>query len=275
MTASLSIVIPAFNEAGRLGQSLRAILDYLNKTSPGADLIVVDDGSDDDTVAVAEEALVSTGRINARVISYQPNRGKGYAVRRGLLDCEGHIAVFSDADLSTPITEMPKLVDPIEQGECDLTFGSRALDRRLIGVHQSWRREQGGRVFNLAVRLATGLPFWDTQCGFKAFRLSACRPILEAANIDRFGFDVELLYVSQIAGLRLKEIPVRWDHKVGVLDASGNYARDSLRMLAEVKKIRQQVDKGLYSEAISAARTMVLVEQKQALHNSGAPGPQR
>lgn len=267
--------MPAFNEAGRLGQSLRAILEYLNKMSPGADLIVVDDGSDDDTVAIAEQALANPGRVNAQVIAYQPNRGKGYAVRRGLLACKGRIALFSDADLSTPITETPKLVDPIEQGEYDLTFGSRALDRRLIGVHQPWRREQGGRVFNLAVRLATGLPFWDTQCGFKAFRMSACRPIIEAANIDRFGFDVELLYVSQVAGLRLKEIPVRWDHRVGALDASGTYARDSFRMLAEVKKIRQQVDKGLYSEAISAARTMVLVEQKQALHNSGAPGPPR
>jgi glycosyltransferase involved in cell wall biosynthesis len=275
MTASLSIVVPAFNESGRVGESLRSILEYLNKTNPQAELIVVDDGSDDNTVAVAQEALAKPGRINARVISYHPNRGKGYAVRCGLLASAARIALFTDADLSTPITETPKLIEPIEQGEYDLTFGSRALDRRLIGVHQPWRREQGGRVFNLAVRLATGLPFWDTQCGFKAFRLSACRPIIEAANIDRFGFDVELLYVAQVAGLRLREIPVRWDHKVGALDASGNYARDSIRMLAEVKKIRQQVDKGLYSEAISAARTMVLVEQKQALHTSGAPGFQR
>jgi glycosyltransferase involved in cell wall biosynthesis len=275
MTVSLSIVVPAFNEAARLGQSLRAILDYLKKTNPGAELIVVDDGSDDDTLAVANQVFADAGNIETRVISYQPNRGKGYAVRCGLLACKGRIAVFSDADLSTPITETPKVVDPIEQGEYDLTFGSRALDRRLIGVHQPWRREQGGRVFNLVVRLATGLPFWDTQCGFKAFRMSAFRPIVEAANIDRFGFDVELLYVSQVAGLRLKEIPVRWDHKVGALDASGNYARDSMRMLGEVKKIRQQVDKGLYSEAISAARTMVLVEQKQALHNSAAPAFKR
>jgi glycosyltransferase involved in cell wall biosynthesis len=275
MTVPLSIVVPAFNEAARVGQSLQLILEYLNKAQPHAELIMVDDGSDDDTVSVAQRVLANPGRVNARVISYQPNHGKGYAVRTGLLACQGRVAVFTDADLSTPVPEIPKLVEPIEQGDYDLTFGSRALDRRLIGVHQPWRREQGGRIFNLAVRLATGLPFWDTQCGFKAFRMSACRPIIEAANIDRFGFDVELLYVSQVAGLRLKEIPVRWDHKVGALDASGNYARDSLRMLAEVKKIRQQVDKGLYSEAISAARTMVLVEQKQALHSSGSPGFQR
>ncbi|MCU1265429.1 MAG: hypothetical protein JWM21_1747 [Acidobacteria bacterium] len=275
MAPSLSIVVPAYNEAARLVQSLPVILDYLNKTNPGAELIVVDDGSTDDTAAVSTHALANSGSISARVISYETNRGKGYAVRRGLLDCQGPVALFSDADLSSPITEVPKLIGPIEQGEYDVTFGSRALDRRLIGIHQPWRREQGGRVFNLIVRLATGLPYWDTQCGFKAFRMSACRPLFEAATIDRFGFDVELLYVAQLAGLRLKEIPVRWDHKVGMLDASANYARDSMRMVSEVKRIRRQVDKGIYTEAISAARTMSLVEQKQALHNSGAPGMQK
>jgi dolichyl-phosphate beta-glucosyltransferase len=269
MSASLSIVVPAYNEAARLTQSLPVIIEYLKRDYPGAQLIVVDDGSDDDTVAVARQAFGDTGNVSTEVLTYTPNRGKGYAVRRGLIACRAPVAIFTDADLSTPITEIPKLVDPIEAGEYDLAFGSRALDRRLIGVHQPWRREQGGRVFNLIVRLGTGLPFWDTQCGFKGFRMSACRPIIEAATIDRFGFDVELLYVAKLAGLRLREIPVRWDHKVGALDASGMYARDSLRMLGEVKKIRQQVDKGVYSEAISAARTMSLVEQK--LHTSGAP----
>lgn len=275
MAPSLSIVVPAYNEAARLVQSLPVILEYLNKTRPTAELIVVDDGSTDDTVAVSRQALANPGSIVARVVTYETNRGKGYAVRRGLLDCQAPVALFSDADLSTPITEIPKLIDPIEEGEYDVSFGSRALDRRLIGVHQPWRREQGGRVFNLIVRLTTGLPFWDTQCGFKAFRMSACRPIIEAATIDRFGFDVELLYVAQLAGLRLKEIPVRWDHKAGALDESANYARDSLRMVSEVKRIRQQVDKGIYTEAISAARTMSLVEQKQALHSSGAPDARR
>jgi dolichyl-phosphate beta-glucosyltransferase len=274
MSASLSIVVPAYNESARLGQTLETILGYLNKTHPLAELIVVDDGSSDDTVAVAKQAFMQAGSINARVITYEANRGKGYAVRCGLAACQAPIALFSDADLSSPITEASKLIDPIEQGEFDVTFGSRALDRRLIGVHQAWRREQGGRLFNLIVRLATGLPFWDTQCGFKAFRMSACRPIVEAAIIDRFGFDVELLYVTQLAGLRLREIPVRWDHKGGgPLDVSGNYARDSLRMINEVKKIRRQVDKGVYTEAISAARTMSLVEHKQ-LHISSPPGIQ-
>ena len=118
-------------------------------------------------------------------------------------------------------------------------------------------------MFNLIVRVATALPFWDTQCGFKAFRLNVCRPLLEAAQIDRFGFDVELIYLAHLARLRLREIPVRWDHSAGgPLDASGNYSRDSLRMINEVRRIRRQVDLGAYSEAISAARTAAMVEQK-------------
>ena len=141
------------------------------------------------------------------------------------------VALFSDADLSTPITEAPKLVEPIVNGQFDVTFGSRALDRKLIGVHQPWRREQGGRVFNLVVRLATGLPFWDTQCGFKAFRMSVCRPLVEAATVDRFGFDVELLYLAFRAGLKLKEVPVRWDHNEG---SKISLFSDSFRMVNEV-----------------------------------------
>jgi glycosyltransferase involved in cell wall biosynthesis len=247
MTLSLSIVVPAYNEGARLGKSLRAIVNYLHDYAPDAEVIVVDDGSTDDTVAAARAQLADAKQLRTSVISYQSNLGKGRAVRLGLLASRGEVAVFTDADLSTPITETPKLVDPILGGECDLAFGSRALDRSLIGVHQPWRREQGGRVFNLAVRLATGLPFWDTQCGFKAFRMSACRPIVEGATIDRFGFDVELLYVAHRAGLRLKEIPVRWDHAEG---SKVNVASDSIKMLSEVGRIRQQARRGVYDRAI-------------------------
>lgn len=247
MTPSLSIVVPAYNEGVRLGKSLRAIVNYLKDYASQSELIVVDDGSTDDTANIARAELADGPDINASVISYQSNLGKGRAVRLGLLAARGEIALFTDADLSTPITETPKLVDPIVRGDCDLAFGSRALDRSLIGVHQPWRREQGGRLFNLAVRLATGLPFWDTQCGFKAFRMSACRPIVEGATIDRFGFDVELLYVAHRAGLRLKEIPIRWDHAEG---SKVNVASDSLKMLSEVGRIRQQARRGVYDRAI-------------------------
>jgi glycosyltransferase involved in cell wall biosynthesis len=262
----LSIIIPAFNESARLGGSLKKILHYLNERREAAELIIVDDGSTDSTSSAADDAIRDAGRVDARLVRYEPNRGKGYAVRLGLLEARANMALFSDADLSTPITETPKLIEPIQTGECDLTFGSRALDRRLIGVHQPWRREQGGRIFNLIVRVATGLPFWDTQCGFKAFRMSVCRPLIEAAQIDRFGFDVELIYLAHLAQLRLREVPVRWDHSAGgPLDASANYSRDSVRMINEVRRIRREVERGTYTEAISAARTAAMVEAKHGL----------
>jgi len=255
MTASLSIVIPAYNEVARLGKTLRTVVDYLLEYSPSAELIVVDDGSSDSTARSARE-IFENCRLRTSVISYKSNLGKGRAVRLGLLAARGDVALFSDADLSTPISETPKLVDPIVSGDYDVTFGSRALNRELIGVHQPWRREQGGRVFNLVVRLATGLPFWDTQCGFKAFRMCVCRPLIEAATVDRFGFDVELLFLAYKAGLRLKEIPVRWDHNEG---SKVSVASDSFRMLTEVGLIRQQARHGVYDKAIKAVHDAMRV----------------
>jgi dolichyl-phosphate beta-glucosyltransferase len=234
MLPAFSLVIPAYNEAARIGETLRASVDYLSAISPQSELIVVNDGSTDATSTVAREALAAA-KVQARLLENFPNRGKGHAVRKGLLAAQRPIALFSDADLSTPLEETPKLIEPIANDDVDLAFGSRALDRSLIGHHQPWRREQGGRVFNLLVRLATGLPFWDTQCGFKAFRLDVCRPILEAARTEGFAFDVELLYLAHRAGLRLREIPVRWNHHEG---SKVHFVHDSLRMLREVIAIR-------------------------------------
>lgn len=253
MSASLSVVVPAYNEAVRLGNTLRAVVDYLRKYAPDSEVIVVDDGSSDQTAELARQSFADAGSLRTSVISYKSNLGKGRAVRLGLLAARGDVTLFSDADLSTPITEAPKLVQPILSGQYDVTFGSRALERELIGVHQPWRREQGGRVFNLVVRLATGLPFWDTQCGFKAFRMSVCRPLVEAATVDRFGFDVELLYLAFRAGLRLKEIPVRWDHNEG---SKVNVLSDSFKMLSEVGLIRQQARRGVYDNAIRAVHEL-------------------
>jgi glycosyltransferase involved in cell wall biosynthesis len=235
MLPPFSLVIPAYNEADRIGRNLREALGYLQTTSPESELIVVNDGSTDATSAIVREVLAAPGSIATRLIEHSPNRGKGAAVRQGLLAATKPIGLFSDADFSTPIEETPKLIEPIAAGELDVAFGSRALDRRLIGRHQPWRREQGGRLFNLIVRVATGLPFWDTQCGFKAFRLDVFRPILERAQTDGFGFDVELLYLARKANLRLREIPVRWNHYEG---SKVDFARDSVRMLREIAAVR-------------------------------------
>lgn len=246
MKPDLSIVIPAFEEEERLGDSVRKILAYIGENGPNAELIVVDDGSRDSTAEVARKAIADFENNRVKIIRYETNRGKGFAVKTGLLAASADIALFSDADLSTPIEEMHKLIDPIIAGEYDVTFGSRALDRSLIGTHQPWRREQGGKVFNLVVRLMTGMPFWDTQCGFKAFYMPEFRPLLDVMKIDRFGFDVEFLYVAKLHGLRLQEIPVRWNNDER---SKVNVIRDSIRMFDEVRQIRKYAKNGTYAIA--------------------------
>jgi dolichyl-phosphate beta-glucosyltransferase len=237
MLPPFSVVIPCFNEEARIGETLRVALDYLAANAPTSELIIVNDGSTDATGTIARKILAET-KIATRLLENFPNRGKGAAVRSGLLAARKPIGLFFDADLSTPLEETPKLIEPIANGDVDLAFGSRALDRSLIGIHQPWRREQAGRIFNLLVRLATGLPFWDTQCGFKALRLEVCRPILEAARVNGFAFDVELLLLARRAGLRIREIPVRWNHAEG---SKVRFFHDSLRMLREVIAMRTQV----------------------------------
>jgi glycosyltransferase involved in cell wall biosynthesis len=234
MLPPFSVVIPCFNEAARIRATIGATLGYLEKSSPQSELLIVNDGSTDETSTIAGETLAQAP-IEAHLLENFPNRGKGVAVRKGLLAARRSIGLFFDADLSTPLEEIPKVIEPIANDDVDLAFGSRALDRRLIGQHQPWLREQGGRVFNLLVRLTSGLPFWDTQCGFKAFRLDLCRPILQRARIDGFAFDVELLVLAQRAGLRLREIPVRWNHAEG---SKVRFIHDSLRMLREVMALR-------------------------------------
>src|SRR5881398_3150795 len=236
MLPPFSVAIPCFNEGARIGDTVHSTLDYLSSESPDAELIVVNDGSTDATSTIVRDALAGA-KLQTRLLENFPNRGKGAAVRTGLFAATKPIGLFFDADLSTPLSEIPKVIEPIANGDVDLAFGSRALDRKLIGVHQPWRREQAGRVFNLLVRLATGLAFWDTQCGFKAFRLDTSRPILKAARIDGFAFDVELLYRAQREGFRIREVPVRWNHAEG---SKVSFFRDSLRMLREVIALRAQ-----------------------------------
>ena len=249
----LSFLIPAYNEAARLGATLDQVLAYLRAQPYSSEVLVIDDGSTDTTVAVAEAYFAShKGRVATRVLSYQPNRGKGYAVRQGLLAARGAVAIFSDADLSTPIEETPTVLEPIMRGEYDVVFGSRALSGSIIGQHQPWLREASGRFFNRMVRLATGLPYADTQCGFKAFRLDVCRPVVAGALLDRFGFDVELLFLAHQAGLRLREQAVRWNDaagsKVGMLSG--------LHGFRELWQLRQHYRRGHYAAALAGTRAV-------------------
>jgi dolichyl-phosphate beta-glucosyltransferase len=251
MTVDLSIVMPAYNERDRIAPSIRTILEHLASRDFSSELIIVDDGSSDNTAEVARTTAADFRSIPTRVIRYEENRGKGFAVKTGLQAAAGSVGLFSDADLSTPIEELDKLVEPINRGECDVAFGSRALDRSLIGTHQPWRREQGGRVMNLIIRTMSGLPFADTQCGFKAFRMSKFQPLLDLMTVDRFGFDVEFLYVANHHGLKLAEIPVRWNDVAG---SKVSVVRDTRRMISELAQIRRNGGDGRYELSRSNAK---------------------
>jgi dolichyl-phosphate beta-glucosyltransferase len=251
MKPSLSIVIPAFEEEARLGSTIDATISYVSQGQANTELIVVDDGSKDRTAEVAKDSFAKFPSIKSSVIRYETNRGKGFAVRTGLKAAKADIALFSDADLSTPIEEMHKLIDPIMAGDVDVAFGSRALDRSLIGTHQPWRREQGGKVMNLVIRTMSGLKFADTQCGFKAFNMVKFRPLLDRMKIDRFGFDVEFLFVAQYNGLRLAEVPVRWNNVEG---SKVSVFRDTRRMFTELAEIKRNAKKGGYGDGSKAER---------------------
>jgi dolichyl-phosphate beta-glucosyltransferase len=206
---SISIIVPAYNEEKRLPSTLGAIGRYLESTAwEFAEIIVVDDGSRDGTLDVAR-------RGGARVVSNVGNRGKGYTVRHGFMEAKGEWALFTDADLSSPIEELDKLWSAAGRADAQVAIGSRALDRSLVGVHQPAFREYSGRFFNLLMRLVTCLPFHDTQCGFKLFETSAARRIFERQRLDGFGFDVEALYVARRLGYRAVEVPVRWNDVAG------------------------------------------------------------
>ena len=228
-----SIVIPAYNEAGRIGKTLEAVRDYLQGTHTSAEVVVVDDGSEDPTAVVVEELARRWSHL--RLIRNPSNLGKGFTVKNGVLQAQGDIVLFTDADLSAPISEMPKLTGPIGAGECDVTFGSRGIDRSLIGIHQSPLREYSGRFFNLFVRWILGLPYKDTQCGFKAFRRPDILPAFQRQRITGFGFDPEILYIARKRGLRLREIPVRWNHVEGT---SVRFLTDPFRMFLDLIQIR-------------------------------------
>jgi len=235
----LSIIVPSYNEELRLPASLDRIAAYVGASARQTEVLVVDDGSLDQTARVA--AAYADRIPNLRVLQNGVNRGKGYSVRHGMLEAKGEVVLFTDADLSAPIEEADKLLAAI--GQYDLAIGSRAMDRSLIKVHESAFREFAGIVFNKIVRVVLRLPFVDTQCGFKAFRRERCRIIFEQQRIERFGFDPELLYLARHHGLRSVEIPVRWSHSPAT---KINMLRDSIQMFVDVFTIRWNALRGCY-----------------------------
>jgi dolichyl-phosphate beta-glucosyltransferase len=236
----LSIIIPAYNEESRLPETLANIAAYIRASQRSTEVLVVDDGSTDGTVAAAETMRDKLPAM--RIISNGVNRGKGFSVRHGMLQARGRIALFTDADLSAPIEEADKLLAAVDDS-FDVAIGSRAIDRSLISAHQSPFREFAGIVFNTVVRLCLRLPFVDTQCGFKAFQREPCKIIFSQQRIERFGFDPELLYLARHHGLCSTEIPVRWAHSPGT---KVSMLRDSLQMFADVFIIRWNALAGRY-----------------------------
>lgn len=196
--------------------------------------MLVDDGSRDGTAGVMRE--LGSGEAGVRAVSYTPNGGKGYAIRRGVLDsAPGRSVLVTDADLSTPIEDLDRLIPLLDRNA--VVIGSRALALSQIGVRQSRLRQWMGRAFNRIMRGITGLPFSDTQCGFKLFRHDAARAIFAEASVDRFAYDVEVLLIANKLGYRIAEVPVRWDNSP---DSRVRIVRDSLRMLFDVLRIRMR-----------------------------------
>jgi len=225
----LSIIVPAYNEARRIRDTLKRVSHFKELKPYAVELIVVDDGSTDQTVEIVAEFPAF------RLVRNDRNHGKGFTVRHGVLEARGEFILFTDADLSTPIEEADKLLSALESSGADAAVGSRALQRELIGIHQPMFREMGGRFFNLLVRAFTGLKLRDTQCGFKLFRGSSTRQAFERMRIERFGFDPELLFLIERGGGRVVEVPVRWNDNPAT---KVRFLRDSTQMFLDLIAIR-------------------------------------
>jgi dolichyl-phosphate beta-glucosyltransferase len=226
---SLSIVIPAYNEEKRLPATLDRVLEWLHRQPlEFRELIVVDDGSSDSTAAVAES------RSGVHLLRNPGNRGKGYAVRHGMLEARGDWVLYSDADLSAPIEDAAILYQAAKNSGAHIAIGSRALDRSLVSVHQSSFREWSGRTFNVIMRTVTGLKFSDTQCGFKLYRRDAAQIVFSRQKLDGFSFDVEDLYIAKKEGLTAIEVPVHWANVEGTKVSMSQ----GMKSFADLLKIR-------------------------------------
>ena len=244
---AVSIVIPAFNEVQRIGQTLDRVLACIASRGWDAEVLVVDDGSTDGTRMLVERYTASYSSLF--LVSNPGNRGKGYSVRNGLLQATGDVVMFTDADLSAPIEEAERLFAAIADG-ADVAIGSRWLDRTRQTIHQPLYRRIFGRCFNGVTRVVMGLPYADTQCGFKAFRRTAAQTIFRLQLVERWGFDPEILFIARRLGFRVREVPVTWGHDER---SKVSYLRDGAKMLQDTVRIRRNSLLGRYECAIAAS----------------------
>lgn len=254
-----SLILPAYNEAERLATSIPKVLDYVRARHLRAEIIVVNDGSTDDTADVVRRFSVAEPAV---VLLENPgNRGKGYSVRNGMLNAKGDVMLFTDADLSSPITEADNLFAALAAG-ADVAIGSRWLQSDLQTERQPWYRQLYGRLFNLGLHLVLGLNYRDTQCGFKAFNRRAVQTIFPRQHIERWGFDPELLFLANKFKLRTTEVPVAWahDHRSKI-----NPLRDGLKMGIEMLRIRWNDRHGRYQHASVSVPDAAQVQSAESL----------
>lgn len=244
----LSIVIPAFNEGARIETALERVTSCIAARGWDAEILVVDDGSKDNTAAIVQRWMQENPRLH--LIQNPGNKGKGYSVRNGLLQAAGEIVMFTDADLSAPMEEAERLMAALADG-ADVAIGSRWMDRTRQTIHQPLYRQFFGRCFNWVTRAVMGLPFKDTQCGFKAFRRSAAQTIFRLQTIERWGFDPEILFIARKLKYVIREVPVTWGHDERT---RMSYLKDGLKMLEDMAKIRTNSLAGRYDEAIAAMK---------------------
>jgi glycosyltransferase involved in cell wall biosynthesis len=237
-----SIVIPAYNEAARIGATLEKVVAYIARMGWAAEVIVVNDGSRDATPQIVREWAQKNPNI--RLLENPGNRGKGYSVRHGMMAAAGDVLLFTDADLSSPIHEAEKLIAALRQG-ADIAIGSRWVQADLQTERQPLYRQFFGRIYNLLLPIILGLHFKDTQCGLKAFTRRSARAIFPRLRIDRWGFDPEILFLAVKAGMTVAEVPVMWGHDSR---SKINPITDGSRMFAEMLRIRWYGLTGKYQE---------------------------
>jgi dolichyl-phosphate beta-glucosyltransferase len=242
---TLSIIIPAYNESARIGPALEQVVACVHERKWPAEVIVVNDGSRDDTAEIVKRVAARDSIV--RLIENPVNRGKGFSVRNGMLHASGEIMMFTDADLSSPIEETERLLAAIRDG-ADIAIGSRWLDKGRQTKHQPWYRQMFGRCFNAVTRLVMGLPFADTQCGFKAFRREAAYTVFQLQRIERWGFDPELLFIALKRGYKVREVPVTWGHDER---SRLSYLKDGIKMLEELVYVRWNAMTGVYDRDVS------------------------